>query len=129
MADPVRDFLQDANGNLAIINGDFALVAGEAACEQALGIRQRMIEGECMLDGSLGLPLFTYILQKGADPVVVKELLLQRAMSVPDVISVVVSDVAIDPATRVATITEAVKTVYSTDDADGSPLQFQIGAP
>ena len=52
---PVRDFLSDATGDLAVVNGDFALVADAAPVVQGIAIRLKMVLGEYWLDEEVGV--------------------------------------------------------------------------
>lgn len=112
MADPVRDFLADANGDLAIVNGDFAVVSGQAAVLQGIGHRTRMFKGESFLDEDVGLPWLEEILIKGADPAAVRALITTEIASVPDVTSVLGAEL-VQVASREDAVSYQVVTVYS----------------
>jgi len=92
MADPVRDFKEDASGDLAVIGGDFAGVSGIDAVKQGNKIRVRCILGEIELDESLGVDWLGQILVKNPDPIVVRELIREALADTPDVTSVVAAD-------------------------------------
>ena len=78
---PIRDFLQDANGDLAVVNGDFARSGGDsvdanqAAVKQAIAIRVKFFLAEYFLDESIGVDWLGQILVKNPDQVVVVELI------------------------------------------------------
>jgi hypothetical protein len=118
MADPVRDFLADSNGDLAVVNGDFATVAGEAAVEQGIGIRLSMFKGESFLDEDVGLPWLQDILIKNADPAAVRALLNAEIASVPDVTSVLGTEL-VDEGNRESSVAYQVTTVYSENPLSG----------
>lgn len=125
MADPIRDFLLDASGDLAVVNGDFATVSGAAAVEQGIAVRLKTFLGEIWLDESVGTPWVQQIMGvKNPDPVVVRELLAEQIASVPDVTQVVGADLQIDNVTRQATITYTVRTIYST-----TPISGEVTGP
>ena len=117
---PIRDFLSDATGDLAVVNGDFALVADAAAVVQGIAIRVKMVLGEYWLDEEVGVDWIGSILGKGRDPLVVRSLIKDAIASTPDVTEVVDVGFTLDAATRSATVSYVVLTVYSTQPIAGT---------
>ena len=123
---PVRDFFLDANGRLAVVAGDFALVGGATdaehidAVKQGIRIRVLLFLGEYYLDESEGVDYLGQILIRNANPLVVRELLRQAIASTPDVTEVVGAELLVDAATREASISYEVLTAYSAAAVSGS---------
>lgn len=115
----VRDFLLDDDGNLAVVNGDFATISDADAVLQGIKIRLRLFAGEYWLDEAEGVPWIDQILVKNPDPLVVRELLRQAIAATPDVLEVTSTALEIDDATRAASISFAVTTIYSPDPVTG----------
>lgn len=118
MPEPVRDFLSDADGEWAIVNGDFAQIAGQEAIPQGIRIRLGMFLGECYLDESAGVDYET-ILQKGTDRLLIRALLQAEIVKTPDVIRAIGAELIRDTATREASIDFAVDTTYSEEPLTG----------
>jgi len=112
MADPVRDFLMDANGDLAAVGGDFATVAGAEAVPQGIKVRVRSFLGEIYLDEAQGIDYLGTVLEKGTDPLVARELVAEAIVDTPDVTSVVGAEIVVDAA-RQATVNYQATTIYS----------------
>jgi len=118
---PIRDLLLDADGDLAVANGDLVLAGGntaddnQAAVRQAIACRLRLFLGEYYLDETKGVDYFGQILIKNPDPLVVRELLRQEIAGTPDVVAVIGADLLLDNATRSASISYTVQSVYSTE--------------
>lgn len=124
MADPVRDFAQTTNGEWAIANGDFGVVAGAAAIPQGIQIGLGMQLGECDLDESIGVDYVGSILIKNPDPLVVRALLSEAISQTPDVTNVIGADLVEDGKTRQASISYEVDTVY-----ESAPISSLIAVP
>ncbi len=122
---PIRDFLQDASGDLAVVNGDFARAGGDtveanqAAVRQAIGIRVKFFLGEYFIDESIGVDWLGQILIKNPDHIVVVELIRQAIATTPDVVEVVAADL-VDDGDRRWHIDYTVRTVYSSNPITGS---------
>lgn len=123
MADPIRDFLVDANNDLAVVNGDFATVAGPAAVSQGISIRVQMFLTEVFLDESIGVDWLGQILVKNPNPVVIRELLREAIADSPDVTNVIGTQVQMLP-NREAAISYQVASTYSS-----SPILGQVVVP
>ena len=121
---PTRDFKIGADGDLAIENGDVALVSDQDAVIQAIKIKIKMLLGECWLDESIGLPWIGNGLNRGilgkpamSDPEI--DMALHDVIAkVPDVTDVVSAGL-VRGAGRTATINFSVRTIYSTKPATG----------
>lgn len=120
MADPVRDFFGDANGEWVISRGDFVAVAGATAVNQAIRVRVQLIRGEAYLDESKGVPYFDEIIKKDPDPLVVRSVIGQEIADVPDVVNAVGAQLEVDAATREGSISYVVDTVYSEQPLTGT---------
>lgn len=117
MADPVRDFLVDENGDMAIADGDFATVAGSEAVKQGVAVRLRTFLGEIWLDEAQGVDYLGQILVRNPHPVVVRELLRTAIAATPDVTKVLGAELVTTP-DRQGSITYEVLTVYSDETAE-----------
>ena len=122
---PVRDFLQDASGDLAVVNGDFAVVGGQtndanlAAVRQSIGIRTRLFLGEAWLDNSKGVDWLGKILVKNPNPSTVTTEISTAIASAPDVTNVVAAQLVVG-ADREASIDYSVGTAYSSAPITGT---------
>lgn len=112
MAGKVRDFLLDANGDIAVINGDFAVVADAPAVKQGIQVRTQMFTGDCYINLDVGVPWREDVLIKDPDPNLVREVIGARIASVPDVLNVAGAELSIDGATREGSIGYQVDSVY-----------------
>lgn len=119
MSDPVRDFLLDANGHLAVVNGDFATVSGQLAVKQGIGVHLKMFLGDCFLDESQGIDYFGQVLIKDADPAIVSSILANAILDVTDVTQVSASDLELTPQ-RDSSVHYEVVDVYSTSTQPNS---------
>jgi hypothetical protein len=113
VGDPVRDFLLDDNGDMAVVNGDFATVSKRQAVVQGIKVRVRMFLGECFLDESQGVDWLGQIISvKNPDHIVVRELIREAIADTPDVLQVVGSALQQLP-NREASISYQVQDLYS----------------
>lgn len=119
----VRDFLQDADGDLAVENGDFQTVADAAAVPQGIGIRCRSVLKEIWLDEEQGVPWTEVVLVKNPDPLVVREVFREAIMDTPDTVDASGTDLQVDHATREGAIDFKVGTIY------GQPVEGQVSTP
>lgn len=113
MADPIRDFQIDEDGEWVKSNGDFVKVAGAEAVSQGIRISLGLVLGECFLDESAGTDYLGQINIKNPDPLVVREVLRARILRVPDVTNVVGAELNGPDADREAEIDFAYETIYS----------------
>lgn len=123
MADPVRDFLMDSNGDRAIVDGDFATVAGAAAVPQGIRVRVQTFLGEIWVDESQGVDWLGSVLIKNPDPLTVRELIREAIVNAPDVVDAVGSQVQVDSA-RNGSVSYQASTAYSS-----SPVVDAFGIP
>lgn len=114
MADPIRDFALDDSGDMAVGGGDLSTVAGVAAVKQAVNITVKVILGEIFADQSIGIDYLNQILIKNPDPFVVRQLIRDRIVNIPDVTDVVGANLTVDRAARTGSIKYSIRTVYST---------------
>lgn len=114
MADPIRDFALDASGDMATSGGDLSVVAGLAAVQQAVQITVKVILGEIFADQSVGIDYLNQILIKNPDPLVVRQLIRDRIINIPDVTDCTGANLIIDRTARTGTIKYYIRTVYST---------------
>lgn len=117
MANPVRDFGVDANGDMAFANGDRVTVAGEDAVKQGISIRVKMYRGEVFCDQDIGIDYVNAVLIKNPDPLVVREMIKSEIASVPDVTAVTGAQLVVD-SSRNGTISFTYRDVYSTSPID-----------
>src|SRR5262245_2547508 len=89
MAELVRDFALDDDGDLAVVNGDFTTVSGRDATTQGVKIRVQTFRGEIWLDQDKGVDYFNAVFVKNADPLVVREQIKDEIAATPDVITVI----------------------------------------
>lgn len=112
MADPVRDFALDSDGDMAVANGDRTTVAGAAAVAQAVKIKVRIFLGEIFLNQALGVDYLNKILIKNPDPNVVRDEIRARLVSIADVTEVIGAQLIQNP-DRSASISYQIRTAYS----------------
>jgi hypothetical protein len=113
VADPVRDFALDDDGDLDFTGGDRVLISGAAAVQQAVRVKVKTFMREIFLDESIGVDYLNVVLIKNPDPLAVREAIRERIASVADVTEVVGSNLELDRSTREATIRFQYRTVYS----------------
>lgn len=123
MADPVRDFKIDEDGEWVVENGDFVKVSGADAVTQGIRISIGLFLGECFLDENAGTDFLGSINIKNPDPLVVREILRARIARVPDVTNVVGAQL-VDEGSRNASIEYAYDSVYSEE-----PIVEQADVP
>lgn len=119
MANPIRDFLLDEDGDLSISNGDFALASGVEAVEQGISIRVKTFLGEIFLDESQGVDYLNQILIKNPSPLVVRELIREAIANTPDVTDVLGQQLVLN-SNRTGSINYQVAHVYSSSPAVGA---------
>lgn len=109
---PIRDFALDANGDMATAGGDRVLVGGQDAVAQAVKITLQLFLGEIFLNQAIGIDYINQVLIKNPDPIVVRALLRDRLLTIPDVTDVVGANLVVD-GTRSGTLAYQIRTVYS----------------
>jgi hypothetical protein len=120
MADPVRDFASNEDGEWIVFNGDFVKAAGANAVPQGIRIRVGMFLGECYLDEGVGVPYLEDILIKNPDPLVVRADIQEAIANTPDVTNVVGAQLVQEQGSRDARIDYVCDTVYSEQPFSGS---------
>jgi len=115
MADPVRDFALDADDDMAVANGDRVAIAGQDAVAQACKVKVKVFLKEIFLDQSLGVDYFGVVFVKNPDPIVVREAIRARLLTVADVTEVVSAQLLFDDPSdpRSASIAYSIRTSYS----------------
>lgn len=123
---PVRDFLGDDSGDMAVVNGDFAFAGGDTVAEnhqavlQGIQCRTRMFLGECYLDESVGVDWLGKILIKGYRNTDVTLEISNAINSTPDVVaSSIQTPLDVTPQ-RTATIAFTVQDSYSSNTLAGT---------
>ena len=122
---PVRDFLADESGDLAVANGDFGFAGGDTVEENQQAVRQgiqcrtNMLQGECFLAPDEGVPWLTEILVKDPDPTTVASDIADAINATPDVVAVEVGTLTVTPQ-RAASIPYVAQTAYSTQQLSGT---------
>ena len=106
----IRGFQLDTNHDLALSNGDFLWIDGDAATGQEIATRLLFFRGENFADTREGVPYFQEIFQKGTDPARVRALIRDTIRSVPAVVDVPTCEIVTDPATRRAVCTWTART-------------------
>lgn len=117
VANPIRDFLLDSTGDLDTTGGDFNFAAGSVGVKQGIQTGLQMFLAECYLDQSVGIDWLGQILVKNPDPLVVRELLTERILAVPDVTTAIGTQVLI--ADRAGSVNYQVADVYSVNPVGG----------
>lgn len=124
MAGPIRDFKSTDDGEWAIVNGDFANVAGADAVPQGVRIRLGMFLGEVYLDETIGVDWIDSIMVKNPDPLLIRALLQAPIAETPDVVEVVGAQLLRVGSSREGTIAYECSTIYSS-----VLLSEQVGVP
>lgn len=112
------DIALAADGDLDFSNRELHLVDGDDAIVQHCAFRLRFVRGEFFLNDEIGTPYFDTILVKNPDLVAVRVILRQVMLETPGVKSVDTLVLALDRATRRATVSARM-----TKD-DGLPLDY-----
>ena len=125
---PVRDYLMaeiDGQADKAIVNGDYATVAGADAVPQGIKIRCRLFLGENWLNSAKGMDWFGSVLIKNPRDVVVRQLLREQIADTPDVSRATAASLLLDHTTRQGSISASAITTYSTP----ASIAVGFGAP
>lgn len=103
------DFLMADSGDLAIVNGDFALVSGVDETVQFIKQRLRLFLAEWFLDETLGLPYFDDVFIKNPNPAALDSIFKKYIINLPGVQELTAFSLDFDPATRNLTITASIR--------------------
>lgn len=117
MADPVRGWALDEDGDLDVVGGRFVPLAGRDATKQGALVRARMVQGDCYLDITRGVPYAELLSEKGVDPLVLREAIRERIASVPDILQVNGSQILVDSG-RVGRVKYRFRDKFSTEPVD-----------
>lgn len=99
------DFLADPEtGDIAIVNGDFALVTGVDETVQFLIQRLKLFLGEWFLDETLGLPYFDEVFVKNPDPIALDSIFKTYILKSPGVLELTAFSLDFDTPTRTLSI-------------------------
>lgn len=102
------DFLSNADGDIAIVNGDFVLVSGVAETVQFLQQSLRLFLGEWFLDETRGVPWLDQIFVKNPDAVLIDSTLKTFILSLPGILQLTAFDLLYDSNARTLTITGSI---------------------
>lgn len=103
------DFLMDATGDLAIVNGDFALVSGVDETVQFLNQSLRLFLGEWFLDETRGIPYFDEIFIKNPNSVTVHSIFENHIVNLPGIEELQELDLDFDSSSRTLSITGRIR--------------------
>ena len=112
--------LNATTGDLDTTGGVLGLIDGTQWVAQKLTIRYKFFQGEWFLDGRLGVPYFTELLEKGITDNVVRSILGRVALQTPTVINIENFRIVRDNANRKI----AVSFRAITDILEGAPIDF-----
>lgn len=76
----VWDLLIDARGNIAVASNPYSLAQDAASAIKTF-------QGECYFNTTLGVPYLTQLLGKNVPLAILKQFLINAALTVPDVVS------------------------------------------
>ena len=96
----MSDLLLDDDGDIAIVNGDLAIVMGSDAVKQNLMQRLRFFTGDWFLDTSIHVPYYESIFKKNPDLQEVQAILQNVIVTTPGVLSLDSFDLQLDTSTR-----------------------------
>lgn len=119
----VRDFKGTDDGEWSVENGDFAVIADDAAVPQGIRIRVATFLGECYLDESIGVDYIDKVLVRNPDALLIRALFGAAIADTPDVVNVIGAQL-VDDGDRNASISYAVDTTYS-----DQPISGTVGVP
>lgn len=105
------DFLADATGDLAIVNGELAFVTGQPAIAQHIAFRLRTFLAESRYNRSEGTPWYQVIFRPATTNQARKFILMQVVLGTPGVTGCSLDDIEVDPTTRTATVSGRAATI------------------
>lgn len=117
MADVIRGFGLDEDGDLDVVGNHFVMISGRDATKQGAQVRARMVQTDCYLDLTRGVPYLEMLSEKGIDRFVLREAIRERIASVPDITQVVGSQIIVDTE-RVGRVAYRFRDVFSTQPID-----------
>jgi hypothetical protein len=92
--------LDEATGDLALVNGTTQTVTGAAQARQRIAISLDIFLGEWFLDIRIGVPYHRDILIKNPNPEVVRSVFRKALLLVPGIVEVTEIEVTLNKATR-----------------------------
>lgn len=117
MAEIVRGWGLNEDGDLDVVGGHFVKISGRDATKQGAVVRARMVRGDCYLDTNKGVPYAEMLSEKGVDPLVLREEIRERIASVPDILQVNGSQITVDSG-RVGRVKYRFRDKFSTGPVD-----------
>jgi len=103
----------DANGEIAIENGELVFVTGQEELTQFIGQKLKTFFGEWFLDLRLGIPYFEVIFQKQPDPAVIDAVYINEITDTPGVTSLREFDANLNKTSRTMSVD------FQADTVDG----------
>lgn len=121
MAEAIRDFGVTEDNELDVVGNDFVRVFGREATIQGSRIRVGIYRGEIIENQAIGVDWVARLGNKLTDPFVLREEIRERIASVPDVISVVGSQIVTDENRR-GSVRFRFRDAFSTSSVDGETV-------
>lgn len=103
--------LDPTTNDIALENGDLAIVGDSDAVAQHIRQRLKFFRGEWFLDTSAGVPYYQDILKKNPNPEVVEQLLRNEILGTPGVLELQKFEMDFQGATRSLRVSFQVRTV------------------
>lgn len=116
----MSDILQDANGDILIVNNTPAIVEGLQEISQRITQRLRTFYGEWFLDNTRGVKYLEEILRKNPNETLRDSLLKDEIKGTPGVLELEAYLFAEDKTTRTGTITFKARTISGNIEAEVS---------
>jgi hypothetical protein len=121
----MSDLAVDVNDDLLLIEGRAQLVTGAAAVAQAWVTHLTLFRGECFRDLNLGIDYQNEVLIKNPSRPALRAIFARASRETPGVRDVTDLRFALDPTTRVLTVTAEV--VYDSGEAGTLRASTPIG--
>lgn len=118
MALPVRGFGLNEDGELDVVGCAFVKISGRDATKQGALVRARMVQGDCYLDTTVGVPYLQLLGEKGVDPLVLREAVRERIASVPDITEVRGSQIIVDRVERTGSVAYRFRDIFSSQPVE-----------
>lgn len=123
--------LNSTSGDLEIEGGDFVMLSSDVGAltkldwiTQTLQCQLRTFLNEWFLQTDDGVPYFQEILKKNANPDVIEAILLNRVVTSPGILEILVFDLTYDNPTRTLTLDLAVRSTEGVIEFE----DFNLGA-
>lgn len=121
----MSDLAVGADDDLLLVEGRAQLARGPVAVRQAWITHLTLFLGECFRDQSLGIDYQNLILDKAPSTAVLRAIFARASRETPGVREVTDLRFALDPRTRVLTVTAEV--VYGSGEADTLRASTPLG--